>query len=210
MVNKTIKQVILLSTSSITKKALAHSLKQVMQELPLSKITVKQIVNHCGVNRQTFYYHFQDIYDLLGWIYQTEAIDNLSPFRSYHTWTQGLYTIFTYIENNRVFCLNTLHSLARSHLDSYLYAATYDLMLGVVHEVSSGMRVADEDKSFLANFYTLAFTGLVIQWMQDGMKEPPSLIVERLSELMEGNFERALQRYEKCPKSRQWHGYVQK
>ncbi len=199
-----------MSTSSITKKALAHSLKQAMQELPLSKITVKQIVNHCGVNRQTFYYHFQDIYDLLGWIYQTEAIDSLSPFRSYHNWTHGLYTIFTYIENNRAFCLNTLHSLARSHLDSYLYAATYDLMLGVVHEVGSGMRVACEDKGFLANFYTLAFTGLVIQWMQNDMKESPSLIVERLSELMEGNFERALHRYEKCPKSRQWHETVQK
>ncbi len=186
-----------MSTSSITKKALASSLKQAMQELPLSKITVKQIVNYCGVNRQTFYYHFQDIYDLLGWIYQTEAVDSLAAFRSYHTWTQGIRTIFTYIENNQSFCLNTLHSLARSHLDSYLYTVTYGLMIEVVNEVCCGMNVHEDDKKFLANFYTLAFSGLVIQWMLDGMKEKPALIVEKLSELMEGNFERALQRYEK-------------
>lgn len=99
------------------------------------------------------------------------------------------------IESNKSFCLNTLHSLARSQLDSYLYNVTYDLMMGVVEEVSRGMHVAEENKKFLANFYTLAFTGLVTQWMQQGMKEEPALIVEQLSELMQGNFERALQRY---------------
>ncbi|GAA0137772.1 TetR/AcrR family transcriptional regulator [Paenibacillus sp. YSY-4.3] len=185
-----------MSNSTITKKALAHALKQTMQELPLNKITVKQIVNRCGVNRQTFYYHFQDIYDLLGWVFETEAVGDIAEYRSYDTWTYGLYTIFAYIESNKSFCLNTLHSLARSHLDSYLYAVTYDLMIGVVDEVSHGMHVAEENKKFLANFYTLAFTGLVIQWMQDGMKEEPAPIVERLSGLMKGNFERALHRYE--------------
>ncbi|MGG4552797.1 TetR/AcrR family transcriptional regulator C-terminal domain-containing protein [Paenibacillus humicus] len=184
-----------MSNSTITKKALAHALKQTMQELPLNKITVKQLVSRCGVNRQTFYYHFQDIYDLLGWIYETEAVGNLAEYRSYDTWAHGLYSIFAYIESNKSFCLNTLHSLARSQLDSYLYAVTFDLMMGVVEEVSRGMPVAEENKKFLANFYTLAFTGLVTQWMQQGMKEEPALIVEQLSELMQGNFERALQRY---------------
>ncbi len=44
-----------------------------MAEHTLNKITVKEIVNRCGVNRQTFYYHFRDIYDLLDWMFINEG-----------------------------------------------------------------------------------------------------------------------------------------
>ncbi len=185
-----------MSSSHLTKKALAASLKQRMSSVPLNKITVKQLVDDCGLNRQTFYYHFQDIYELLGWIYQTEAVDAIAGERSYRTWTQGFLKIFKYIEDNRDFCLNTLNSLARSHLDAYLYSVTNNLVMGVVQEVSAGMQVDAEDQRFLANFYTLAFTGLVIGWMRDGMRERPEAMIEKLSELVEGHFEQALQRYE--------------
>ena len=56
-----------------TKRALAASLKKLLKERPLDNITVKDIVEDCEVNRQTFYYHFQDIYDLLLWVFTTEA-----------------------------------------------------------------------------------------------------------------------------------------
>lgn len=185
-----------MSNSLITKKALATSLKKAMQAAPINKISVKDIVDDCGLNRQTFYYHFQDIYELLGWIFKTEAVDHIASCRSYTTWTSGFHKIFNYIENNRAFCINTLNSLARTHLDQYLYSVTNDLILGVVNEVSCHMNVREEDKQFMANFYTLAFTGLVIQWISNGMKQKPEVIIEKLSELVEGNFTRALQRYE--------------
>jgi len=186
-----------MSNSLITKKNLAKSLKEIMNHTSLNKISVNHIVEHCGVNRQTFYYHFQDIFDLLGWIYKTEAVENIANFRSYETWTEGFYKIFLYIKSNKFFCMNTLESLGRSHLDSYLYDATNDLIMGVVNEVSKDMNVTKEDKNFIANFYTLAFTGMVIQWMKNGMKEKPEIIIEKLNELIEGSFLRALQRYEK-------------
>lgn len=185
-----------MSSSLITKKALANSLKELMKDISLNKISVKQIVEDCGLNRQTFYYHFQDIFDLIEWIYRTEAVESISQYRSYDTWTDGFYKIFIYIEDNKAFCLNTLNSLGRNHLDMYLYAVTNELLMGVVNEVSCNMNVNEEDKKFIANFYTHAFTGLVIQWMKEGMKENPKVIIEKLSELIEGNFIRALQRYE--------------
>ena len=54
--------------SDITKNALANSLTELMAATPLDKITVRMLVENCGLNRQTFYYNFQDIYDLLGWM----------------------------------------------------------------------------------------------------------------------------------------------
>jgi len=58
----------------ITKKALAASLKKQMQTIPLSKITVNDVVQECGLNRRTLYYYFYDIYDLLEWIFKTVKI----------------------------------------------------------------------------------------------------------------------------------------
>lgn len=59
--------------SQITKRALAASLKKLLAEKALDRITVTDLTEDCGVNRQTFYYHFRDIYDLVEWIYTSEA-----------------------------------------------------------------------------------------------------------------------------------------
>lgn len=83
-----------MSSSLITKKALANSLKELMKDISLNKISVKNIVDNCGLNRQTFYYHFQDIFDLVEWIYKTEAVESIAQYRSYSTWTDGFYRIF--------------------------------------------------------------------------------------------------------------------
>ncbi|MNN40019.1 HTH-type dhaKLM operon transcriptional activator DhaS [compost metagenome] len=185
-----------MSSSFLTKKALAHSLKSLMEHIPLNKISVQRLVDDCGLNRQTFYYHFQDIFDLLGWIYRTEAVGSIASYRSYNTWTDGFVKIFRYIESNKAFCCNTLDSLGRNHLDTYLYAVTNDLIMGVIQEISSDINVSMEDKQFIANFYTLAFTGLVIQWMKEGMTGDPQEMVHKLSTLVEGNFINALRKYE--------------
>ena len=59
--------------SLLTEKALAASLKKLLEKKTLDKITVKDITDDCGVNRQTFYYHFHDVYDLVEWIFTEEA-----------------------------------------------------------------------------------------------------------------------------------------
>ena len=53
--------------SNITKQALEASLKRLLLQKPLTKITIADITEDCGVSRMTFYYHFQDIYDLVEW-----------------------------------------------------------------------------------------------------------------------------------------------
>ncbi|BDR67623.1 TetR/AcrR family transcriptional regulator [Clostridium tetani] len=182
--------------SLMTKKELANSLKKLMSIKPLDKITIKDITADCNVNRQTFYYHFQDIYDLLDWIYKTEAIDDISEYKTYKTWQKGFLMIFHYIIHNKEFCINSLHSLGRDHLDNFLYKFTFDLIIEVVNEVSEGMDVLNEDKKFIANFYTYAFVNLVIMWMKNGMKESPEIIIEKLNTLIEGDIEKALKKYD--------------
>lgn len=178
-----------------TKKAFAASLKKLLSQKPLEKIKISDITNDCEVNRQTFYYHFKDIYDLLEWVYTNEATRALGDKKTYDTWQEGFYEIFEYILENKSFVINTYNSVSREYLERYLYNETYYLLLGVVEEKSKDMCVMDKDKSFIADFYKFAFVGLVIDWIKKGMGEEPRDIIKRLNTLITGNIEMALERY---------------
>lgn len=178
-----------------TKRALAASLKKLLQRKPLDKITITDIAEDCEVNRQTFYYHFQDIYDLIEWIYINDADKALDGNKTYETWQQGFYQIFEYVLENKAFVSNTYHSVSREHLERFLYHETYRLILGVVQEKAADMHIREEDMAFIADFYKFAFVGLMLDWVGKGMKEDPENIISRLSLLIEGNITNALDRF---------------
>lgn len=181
--------------AQMTKKALGAALKKLMAEKPLDKITVVDLVEECGVNRQTFYYHFQDIYDLVEWIFLQEATTALGGNKTYDTWQQGFLQLFAYAKENRHLVANTFHSLSREQLERYLYEVTYDLLIGVVEEQAEGMSVREKDKKFIADFYKYAFVGLILDWIRRGMKEDPEQIVGHLSILISGDIRRALEKF---------------
>lgn len=91
--------------SQMTKQALANSLKSLLQKKTLNKITIKDIVDDCGVNRQTFYYHFQDVYDLVDWIFHHDFERLLKDYSDYTNWHQGCRRILDYMQENGVWCL---------------------------------------------------------------------------------------------------------
>lgn len=178
-----------------TKKALAASLKRLLKVKTLDKVTVTDIAEDCEVNRQTFYYHFQDIYDLIEWIYTNDADKALDGKKTYDTWQQGFLQIFEYVQENKAFVINTYHSISREHLERFLYNETYHLIMDVVEEQAAGMNVREDDKAFIADIYKFAFVGLMLEWVGKGMKEEPEKIIGRLSLLMEGTITNALERF---------------
>ena len=88
-------------TTLNTKKALAASLKGFMERKPLSKITVSEIITDCGVNRKTFYYHFNDIYDLLKWILEEEAIEIVKQFDLLLDYREAVIFVMNYVQDNK-------------------------------------------------------------------------------------------------------------
>lgn len=181
--------------SQTTKKALAASLKKLMSVKPLDKITVIDIVEDCEVNRQTFYYHFKDIYDLIEWTFLSEGTKAIDGKKTYDTWQEGFLHTFEYVLANKAFVTNTFNSLSRDYLERYLYSETYSLLIGVVEEQAEGLSVRDEDKKFIADFYKFAFVGLMLDWIRNGMKEEPEKIIERLSVLIHGDILKALEKF---------------
>ena len=89
-----------MADSALTKRVLADALKELMQTRPLAKISVGDITAHCGINRQTFYYHFKDKYDLVGWIYSTETLPFMGSFSDRAHWTDGLRDLCLYVQQD--------------------------------------------------------------------------------------------------------------
>lgn len=168
-----------------TKKALAKSLLTLLEKKTLDKITVKDIVDLCEVNRQTFYYHFQDVYSLLDWIFISEAENVISDYKSLETWQQAFFAVLEYLQQNRSFIINTYRSIGRELLEQYLYKAVFVFIYDVIKKEAEKMSISQEDIKFFADFYKFAFVGLVLEWVKTGMKEPPKDIVERVSKLFE-------------------------
>lgn len=178
--------------SNITKRALEASLKNLLLQKPLNKITVGDIANDCGINRMTFYYHFKDIYDLIEWSCVEDATKALEGKKTYNTWQEGFLNIFNAVLDNKPFIMNVYRSVSREQIEMYLYKLTYNLLIDVVNEKSVGMAVSDEDKKFIADFYKYAFVGIMLNWIRNDMKEEPKQIVDRLSVLIHGNITRTL------------------
>ena len=179
--------------SQVTKRAIEASLKNLLSQKPLDKITINDLSEDCGINRMTFYYHFKDIYDLVEWSCIEDARKALDGKKTYDTWQQGFLQIFQAVQDNRPFVMNVYHSVSREQIEGYLYQVTYGLLIGVVEEKAAGMCVRDEDKTFLANVYKYVFVGLMLDWIRGDMKENPQHIIDRLAKVIHGNITRTLE-----------------
>ena len=178
--------------SQTTKRALEASLKNLLLQKPLNKITINDITEDCGISRMTFYYHFKDIYDLVEWACVEDAARALEGKKTYDTWQEGFLNIFRAVQDNKPFIMNVYRSVGRERVEQYLNPLVHNLVLGVVEEKSVGMTVNEEDKNFIACFYEYAFIGIVLNWINDNMKEDPAVIVEHTSRLTHGNIVRGL------------------
>lgn len=181
--------------NNITKNALEESLKKFLLQKPLDKITISDLTTDCGISRMAFYYHFKDIYDLVDWIFLEMASEFLEGKETYDTWQQGFTQILYGVLRNRRLIMNAYNSLSREQVEQFLYALTYDLLLGVVEEEAVDVSIREEDKKFIIDFYKYAFVGFMIDWIKKGMKEQPEAFIEKLSVLIKGDIKRALDRF---------------
>ena len=181
--------------SQMTKRALAASLKNLLLQKPLNKITINDIAEDCGISRMTFYYHFKDIYDLVEWACVEDAARALAGKKTYDTWQEGFLNIFQAVLDNKPFIMNVYRAVGRERVEQYLNPLVHSLVLGVVEEKSAGMTVSQADKDFIAYFYEYAFIGVLLAWINENMKDDPAVIVERTSKLIHGNIVRALEAF---------------
>ena len=182
--------------SEVTKRALEQSLKNLLLKKPITKITISDIADDCGINRMTFYYHFKDIYDLVEWSCLEDAKKALEEKKTHDTWQEGFLQIFEAVKENKPFIMNVYNHVDRAQVEKYLTPLVDNLLMGVINEESKNISVRDDDKEFIARIYSYIFIGIMLDWIKDDMKENPKEIIDKLSILLKDSVSLALKKFQ--------------
>lgn len=152
-----------------TKKSLAASLKKLMLTKPLAKISISEIIADCGVNRKTFYYHFEDIYDLLKWILEQEAIDVVKSFDLLVNPEEALTFVINYVDENKHIINCAYDAMGREEMKRFFYADFYGVIQSIVESIvdEHQLHISGEFISFVICFYSEALAGMLINYFQE-------------------------------------------
>lgn len=151
--------------SLATKQALADSLKQLLVKKSFSKITVTEIVENCGFNRKTFYYHFEDIYSLLRWMLEQDLLSVVDSNELTSDPEKVIRFALHYIKQNRQLLTCVINELGHDELRNFLYddfSAPIRLVIQKA-ETETGRMLDDAYRGYLTSFYTSGITGMIIR-----------------------------------------------
>ena len=183
--------------SNLTKKALRETMIKALNERPLDKIKVKELVEECGVNRNTFYYHYKDIYELLADIFKTETEAIAEDFQDEDDdWERIFIESSRFALENKKMIFNVYNSISKETLERYLYNVSAHIVARYVDKQAVGMNVNERDKELIILFYKHAVVGIVLEWLQRRMKDEPEAAISRLLELMDNSVKNALKNAE--------------
>jgi len=179
-----------MSENLITKRAIADALKELSRAKTFDKITVKDIALQCGINRQTFYYHFEDKFTLLKWIYENDLLKKYMKDVSFENWTTRLRELLTAMTMEKSFYVNTINH-SEAYIQEYLLIQVQDIFKQAINVINENAvseeaaTVSTEQRDFIARFFAYGSCGIVIEWVSRGMKEEPEYIAANMKTLKE-------------------------
>lgn len=179
-----------------TKSALGDSLKKMLHKKPFHKITVADITDGCGLNRMSFYYHFQDINDLVEWTLKEDLQKAINRRFVYESWKEGYLAVFELMIQNKYYFLTMYQTLEKERIRNTLLSCFHDYIYKIIDSLSFESKLTKEEKSFLADFYKHAFVGIMMDWFDHDMKEPPQEVIKKVDLIMHGNMHPLIHRFD--------------
>jgi probable dihydroxyacetone kinase regulator len=186
-------------TTMNTRRTLAASLKKYMEKKPLSKITVSEIIADCGFNRKTFYYHFEDIYALLKWMLEEEAIEVVKQFDLLVDYREAVLFVMNYVRENKHLLCCAYDSMGRDEMKRFFYADFIGITRKLVCDAEQqlGVHAEDDFMEFLAHFYTEAVAGLLIDEFTDREGHDPGKAADYFALVLENSLQSVLKSMQK-------------
>ena len=185
--------------AKITKEVLSEALKKLLKKKSWEHIKVTELVSVAGVNRQTFYYNFEDIYDLLKWSVNKEIHLAFDEVLDYKNWQECLIVIFRYFQENEKMILNIVQSSARPYFERVLRESFEPVVEKIVQfskNRQKNIKDIDEDSfKFIIETYTLIAVKLVFEWIDCGMKEEVEDFICPYIKLLEGSYSFFAEKY---------------
>ena len=148
--------------ANFTKQAIKAAFLELLDEKPLNKISVRDIVERCGINRNSFYYHFQDKYDLVNWIFYVGFIGEMD-LNSYTTGWDWLRDICGYFYRERDFYRCALKIEGQNSFKGYLIETVWPIADFFMQDI-----FPEGDEEFFITFVIDALLTSIIRWLSGG------------------------------------------
>lgn len=178
--------------AQFTKRAIVESFLKLLNQKPLDKITVKEIVDDCGINRNTFYYHFEDIRALLLYVIDAEAARSVTKHGSVESLETGFVEAAQFALENKKAVYHIYNSVDRAELERYLNSVAEEEIRRVVEKEELAALADSDDRELLIHFYKSGLVGILTSWLEGGMKADPEVLIRSLGRLLEGSIEEIL------------------
>lgn len=169
--------------ANFTKKAIEKSFIKLLNERPLSRITVKDIVSDCGINRNTFYYYFQDIPKLIEDIVEEDAEEIIRTYSTADKFNECLEAIIDAALSKKKAVLHIYHSVNRDIYELYLWKVCDHFINSYVNTVLNGSSISDEDMTVVKKFLSSLAFGIFSNWLRDGMTDDIRIYLSRMSDM---------------------------
>jgi len=176
-----------------TKTAIIETFQQVLEEMPINKITVKTIVERCGINRNTFYYYFDGIPDLVEHHLTNMADQLLDSFDAPNPKAE-LDRVVSYFAQKKKSVLHIYRYFPREQFLPILDKIAIHVVEQNIRQATAETPILEEDLTVLIRFFKGALVGGLLDWLGAGMSYDMNTMSERLCELMEGSTRNAIEK----------------
>lgn len=164
-----------MSSSDITKRAIASSFRHILETTPFERVTVSAIAADCGINRQTFYYHFHDIYGLMDWMIDDEILREVASCGD--DWRKALVSVLVALRTDRIAIMTSMRTadpLITYHL---LRDRLTELVLMAMGEEGNSRETNNDNMRFAADFCAGGLAEVIITWLEGGCVTEPGVFV---------------------------------
>lgn len=174
-----------------TKQAIMDVFWQLLEEKPYSKITVKDIVDRCQINRNTFYYHYHDIPELLEYTIKTDTDHVIKTYSGFGSLMDCVTPLVNHCIERQKALLHIYRSVQREVFLNELDRLSLYVVTQYVDAVTSGLSLRPEDKTLLIRFYKCILAGILLDWMNEGMRYDLLAGFDRICVLFAGSAQQA-------------------
>jgi len=178
--------------ANFTEKAIVETLNELLKTRTIDRITVKDLTEACGISRNTFYYHFHDIYEVLTRDFIERADALLKAHDEDESWEELFMEGLSFLYDNRTTINHIYGSVDSDSLDRFLNTVVYHYTLKAVEEESGEGRFSSRTIALAADFYKNALVGAVLGWIENDMKESPEELAHLYNSVFSGTIEELL------------------
>lgn len=177
-----------------TKKLILQEFKKLLEQYSLDRITVSQITDRCNIKRQTFYYHFNNIDDLISYGAKSYIKDIIGS-KTFSCWQKKFIYILETIKEEKDSFFYLIMTRTAYNLGNCIFDIFKDEVMETVDVLKSEYPLSKKDEDFIVDFYSYGLTGIVLKWFDGGMEEDPKLLVHKIESIIEGTSKKAFQKF---------------